>query len=206
MDYCTPNHILFSIHTVWVREHNRIAAIVASQIGGTNDEEIYQKTRKLVISELQNIVYSEWLPIILGPDAINHYRLGISMQSNQYNSNLDPSIKNSFATAAFRFGHTLLQGVVTLYSKNGVGTQTTQYNLRDHFLNTVLYLAGSGSQMEEMLKGQTIQPMQGYDEYGIDDVTNFLLRRPQQNFGSDLFARNIQRGRDHGLPGYNKFR
>ena len=197
---------MFSIHTVWVREHNRIAKIVESLIGGSNDEKIYQIARKFVISEWQNIVYSEWLPIILGPKVINIYGLEISTQLNRYNYKVDPSVKNSFAAAAFRFGHTLLQGLVDLYSKNGAATQTSQYKLRDNFLNTVLYLTGGGSTMEEMLKGQTVQPMQLYDEYATEDVTNFLLRVPPQTFGSDLFARNIQRGRDHGLPGYNEFR
>ena len=39
-----------------------------------------------------------------------------------------------------------------------------------------------------------------------DAIRNFLFKKPGKFFGSDLAARNIQRGRDHELGSYNSYR
>ena len=59
--------------------------------------------------------------------------------------------------------------------------------------------------MEAILNGMIVQKAESFDTNVVPDVTESLfanIRFP----GSDLIARNIQRGRDHGLPGYNEFR
>ena len=55
------------MHTVWLREHNRIANELF-RLNGTskNDEYYFQQARRIVIAELQHIAYQEYLPVLLG--------------------------------------------------------------------------------------------------------------------------------------------
>ena len=54
------------------------------------------------------------MPAVLGADYTSQLDLLPSSQgySNKYDSEVNPSITNVFATAAFRFGHTLVQGML----------------------------------------------------------------------------------------------
>jgi hypothetical protein len=55
------------------------------------------------------------------------------------------------------------------------------------------------------LRGLATQRAQELDNMIVDDVRNFLFGPPGAG-GFDLASLNIQRGREHGLPGYNQVR
>lgn len=55
---------LASLHTLFVREHNRLAEIIAAFDPNLDDEAIYQQARKLVTAQIQQITYSEYLPLL----------------------------------------------------------------------------------------------------------------------------------------------
>ena len=48
------------------REHNRIVGLIKENYPDMVEEELFQQARRLVIAEIQNIVYGEYLPLILG--------------------------------------------------------------------------------------------------------------------------------------------
>ncbi len=102
---------LTSLHALFAREHNRIADQLRALNPRLTDEQIYLRARSIVIAELQAITYNEWLPAILGPNAIAPYR--------GYNPRINPQLSNEFSTAAFRFGHSLLGDDVEFLDANG---------------------------------------------------------------------------------------
>ena len=53
-----------AMHTLWVREHNRIATNLKLLRPYADDETLYQETRKIVIAEIQHITYNEWLQVL----------------------------------------------------------------------------------------------------------------------------------------------
>ena len=124
-------HGLTAMHTLWVREHNRIADEIAAGDSSLTDEQIYQEARAIVIAEIQAITFHEYLPTLLGRDAIERYE--------GYDSSVDPSISNLFATAAFRYGHTSLSGELKRLDDNGEEIEEGSILLRDAFFKSDRY-------------------------------------------------------------------
>lgn len=77
-----------------------------------DDELLYQESRRILIAEFQHINYAEWLPILLGTDNMIKYGLLYKTKgyTNDYKENVDPSVINAHAHAAFRYFHSSIQG------------------------------------------------------------------------------------------------
>jgi len=183
------NVLLSSIHVLFVREHNRLCDIIALEypsIAG-KDEMIYQHSRRLVIGMIQHITFEEFLPALLGESLQEH---------SGYLDSVDASLATEFSTVAFRFGHTMLS------SKLRVG-EAGNLLLKDAFFSPS-YLQANGG--DALLYGATKSAMQEIDGILVEDVRSFLFEAPTVSVLHDLAALNIQRGRDHGICGYNDMR
>jgi len=185
---------LTAMHTLFVREHNRLADEIAAANPELTDEEIYQQARAIVIAEIQAITFNEFLPALLGPDAIAPYQ--------GYDPTVDPSIANEFATAAYRFGHSMLSSEILRLNNDGTPAEEGSLTLRGMFFNPQEILDHG---IDSLLVGLASQQAQEIDNLLIDDVRNFLFGPPGAG-GFDLASLNIQRGRDHGLADYNTTR
>lgn len=184
---------LISLQTMFVREHNLQAERIAASNSNLTDDQIYQKARSIVAAEIQAITYNEWLPSLLGRGAIDKY--------DGYDSSVNPGVSNEFATAAFRFGHSLLGDDVGFLDDNGLPVRD-EVSLAEAFFNTSLVKENG---IDSALKYLASDPSMEVDTEVVEGVRNFLFGPPGAG-GLDLASLNIQRGRDHGLADYNDTR
>ncbi|XP_026075237.1 myeloperoxidase-like [Carassius auratus] len=196
------NIALTSIHTLFLREHNRLARALHVLNPTWSSETLYQETRKIVGAYNQILVINEYLSHIVGPDNYNRH-IG---QYPGYDENVDPTIANVFATAAFRFAHLAIQPIIFRLDEN--------FQNHPKFPSVPLFEA-------------FFSPWRVIFEGGIDPLLRGLIGRPAKlntqdhmmvnalrerlfaftsHIALDLASLNMQRSRDHGIPGYNAWR
>ena len=184
---------LTSLHTLFLREHNQLASAIALANPKLSDEQIYQRARRLVMAEVQAITYQEFLPAMLGANALRPY-LG-------YRPDVNPGLATEFSTAGFRVGHTLINDDIQFLNNEGAEAREG-LALAFAFFNPGP-LKESGP--DGLLKYLATDNTQEVDPQLVEGLRNFLFGPPGAG-GLDLASLNIQRGRDHGLPGYNTVR
>lgn len=190
---------LIALHTLWSREHNRICDELLQRPGYENmdDETLFNHARTLARAKWQKIVWTEFLPTVIG---LQEYKnLG---EYKGYNSSIYVGIFNEFGTAAFRFGHSQIGNIMSRLDENWTMIGSGHLSLRDAYFNPGRVLHEGG--IEPLIRGMMVQRAQKVDLKFSDSVRNFLFGT--NTMGLDLVAINIQRGRDHGLPDYNTVR
>ncbi|KAG9510118.1 Chorion peroxidase [Fragariocoptes setiger] len=193
------------LHTLYVREHNRMAKILAELNIDWDDDRIYHEVRHIQAAGVQHVLMNEFLPLLLGPKLIDSYNLKPQKHGGYWNG-YDPSVTTStgtgFAAAAFRYGHSSVQGMIRRFSKHHKFIKGT---LLRHLFKRPFLLYQPGV-MDQLIGGLINTPMQTVDPFMSEEVSGHLFQPPDTEFGHDLAAINIQRGRDQGLPGYVEWR
>ena len=182
---------LTMMHTIWFREHNRIARELGSLNSQWNDERVFQEARRIVGALIQKITYVDYLPLLFGQDVFEIV-LG---EYDGYDPRINPGVSNVFSTAAYRYGHTLIRSAFERLGSNYLSIGAGPLDLFDAFFNPDQFRVSFGT--DPIMRGLVTENARRVDEFLTTTLTDHLLRNEL-----DLASLNIQRGRDHGLPPY----
>ena len=184
------NPDLTALQALFVREHNYQVDRLQDLHPNWSGDQLYDNARAIVAAEIANITYDEFLPHLLGPDAIAPY--------HGYDPTVDPTITEEFAGAAYRFGHSIVSA--ELGQINEFGFETNNQDLKEAFFETPAQFTEAGT-ADSLLRALASETHPALDEHIVDDLRNFLFDPPD---GMDLAAINIERGRDLGLGTLNE--
>ncbi len=188
---------LTAMHTLFVREHNRLAGELKTLNPGLTDDQLYDHARRTVGAQIQVITYNEFLPALLG----NH---APDVASYSYSETINPSISNEFAGALYRLGHSMVsETLIKVQNDGSPAPGGGSISLMEAFFNPSM--VATNDDVDHILKGLATQAQQEVDTRIVEDLRSALFGLPGSG-GLDLAALNIQRGRDHGLPHYNEMR
>ncbi|MDN3567330.1 peroxidase family protein [Paeniroseomonas aquatica] len=187
------NPSLTALQTIFVREHNYQVDRLAAADPSLTGEQLYQMARAIVTAEIARITYEEFLPKLLGADAVPDYA--------GYDPTVDATLSVEFTGAAYRWGHSTVSAETERKDEQGNVTGPA-LTLRDTFFLTPAAFSSDGG-ADGFLRHLGSDQSQAMDARIVEDLRSFLFDPP---VGQDLAAINIQRGRDLGLGTLNQTR
>ncbi|KAI4875192.1 hypothetical protein NFI96_000075, partial [Prochilodus magdalenae] len=196
------NIALTSLHTLFLREHNRLARALRLLNPQWSSETLYQEARKIMGAYHQILVFRNYLGPIVGPDALQN-QLG---PYPGYDPNTDPSIANVFATAAYRFAHATIQPLVFRLDENFENhPQFPSVPLFEAFITPWRVVFEGG--IDPLIRGLIGKPAKlNQQDHLLVNALREKLFAFTSRIAMDLASLNMQRSRDHALPGYNMWR
>ena len=184
-DRANENIVLTCMHTLFMREHNRLVDELMLKHPTWTAEELYQRARKIVGAELQSITYNEFLPALLGASAPGPLA--------EYDPTVEPAALNEFAAVFLRVGHTMLTDEFKRVQNDGQPSADGPVFLEEAFVAPTLLT--TSTDLDEFLKGLSVTVQEETDLGLVFGIRVALLG-----------AIDIQRARDHGIPDYNSLR
>nr|XP_021326443.1 eosinophil peroxidase [Danio rerio] len=193
---------MIALHTLFLREHNRLAKELHRINPHWSPDTLYQEARKILGAVHQILTWDHYLPHVLGRSANQ-----ILMPAYKgYDPAADPSISNIFSTAAFRFAHVTVHPVVNRLGPDYRLSPAHPALPLHHSLFASWRVVKEGG-IDPVLRGLLVSPakLQTADQMMVEELTERLFQA-QGGLPLDLAALNLQRGRDHGLQGYSVWR
>ena len=120
-----------------------------------------------------------------------------------------PNIANVFATAAFRFGHTLINDEILRLDENGheiEGPGIEKGNLKLHQAFFAPYRLHNEGGIDPVVRGLFLSKSKSNSNGKINEELIDRFLHMSEEIALDLASLNIQRGRDHALPFYYSWR
>ncbi|XP_067864216.1 eosinophil peroxidase-like isoform X2 [Heptranchias perlo] len=193
---------VLSFHTIFLREHNRLARELKRLNPHWSGETTYQEARKILGAFQQIINHRDYVPLLIGQEAMQKYL----PDYEAYDEFVDPSIANVFSTAAFRFGHLTIPPILTRLAENY--QEHPQYKnllLHETFFTPWRVVREGG--VDPIIRGLLANPAKLQTQHKMmPDELREKLFKLTAHLALDLGALNMQRSRDHGIPGYNAWR
>jgi peroxidase len=185
------NPDLTALQVLFVREHNFQVDQLHQEHPNWSGDMLYETAKAITTAEMVNITYSEFLPHLLGKDAIEPY--------HGYDPTVDARITEEFEGAAYRFGHSIVSDEISAISN--LGALTSEQTLAASFFEDPATFKTTGADgLLRHLAGDLANPL---DTHLVDGLRNLLFDPPA---GIDLAAINIQRAHDLGLGTLNQTR
>ncbi|XP_073327904.1 eosinophil peroxidase [Pagrus major] len=193
---------MIALHTLFLREHNRLVKELQRLNPHWSPDTLYQEARKIMGAIHQILTWEHYLPRVISEGAMSR----LMPPYKGYDPEEDPTIANVFATAAFRFAHVTVQPVV---SRLGPGYTTNSQHppLPLHHSLFASWRVVQEGGIDPVLRGLLLSPakLQTPGQMMVEELRERLFQA-QGGMPLDLGALNLQRGRDHGLPGYGSWR
>jgi peroxidase len=187
------NPDLTSIDVLFVREHNYWVGKLRAEQPKLSGDQLYAMARAISTAEYQNIIYSGYLPSLLGSAAPGAY--------TGYNPKVNPSIMEEFSTAAFRFGHTIISPEESKIANDGTVLQEQDLiAAAGEPASTFNNFGGADALLRNMAQDTSQQEGVGI----VSDLLNLLDANP--NDVGDLGAIDVERERDLGINTLNQTR
>merc|ERR1711990_1397585 len=220
------NATLTSYHTMFARLHNICVDELKKQNPNWKADRVFEEARLIVMSAIKQINYAEHLPVLIGPAQIKmvdelkvskaHRRPGRTRFAKESDgpaggsrangihtppTDDDPSIRQEFLVAAYRFGHTMVPDKIV--SANGRLSVDNSLDLKDSYFDPdLMHRAGPGG----CLRGAMAQRANMVSGSYADATQNNLFKPNNFQHGVDLLSINLARGREHGVGSYNNVR